>query len=1529
MRAFTLIFGFFACVLTTRTFANAQSSSSSDGIASAILQGLGQATSSSANTATTRSAFATQSYVYNFTNSTTSSSTTSTTVILTDSSSSSTSGPTSKPIQTSTSASVEANSTTSTVSTISSLVNGTASTSLRASSLSTFTNTNLSNATLSKTSPSSTTAFLNSSSTLNGSSVWQTGTTSQRTVNGSAVWTVPSTGTGAAYASKCNQEWQSYYNISANAIIGSYTSYVSSYVVTNYSAPLTTLCAGNTQVNGPPVPTASFTLPWTTGNSLFPPTITMAATPFCTVPASECGAVGVTSDQYYSIPAGCSSSSTAGSSDISGAGACTIKGSDVQVIYFKPSSTANATQDLCAPSPTAAAAANNDACPYGSFVTSTSTRTTTFTGVTNTATTTYMIDSVTETEALQGSKLYTTVYTETASECVYSSASLGYQNRTASYIVSDGYKYYEDMVYLSFKSVWAVNSAGSTIGTPRAGSLVPMPSSEVYSVCTKQAGQAAYSYNFNDLSGYVPASAWNCQPYCEMVWNEYASGHGGPSQQLPDDTPEGLAAVMPAGPGDFYVNDKLVFAKEGGYCGQFPYQDWYKPYIAVPPQVRALDPAWGSCVLAFEGWYDPPTALTQQTSEILPTSPSAAPASTPQTAAAQTTTQSSTTLSPQPSSSLVSIATQTAVSSDPGVSSTSQSSIASVNLLSAQDPSSSDVNPGVSTSTSSGAAVAASNILSALNPTSASSQQASVSPVSTGGNPTTTSLSSSVAQVAASNILSALSIASTSATGTAQSQANSDPASIQVASSSPGTIQSSANADPASTQAASPSPGTIQPLASTNPTSTRASSSAAPIVASNILSALSVISTTTQQATAIATPSSVAVNSPVIAPSVSVINDPGAGASSQIHTTVNVAGNSVTISQNSASSIAVIDGTTVAQGSQTTVNGQTVSVGSQGVQIGSTYISAAQDPPSTQAAAQVTIGSSAFTVAPIADPTASSAVIVAAGGSTATLTAGQTTNIGGQAVSAPSSGGVVVGQGSSAKTVVVPAISTPSSAASAVITVQGQSVTAIQSGSAVIVAGISSTVVLSEGATGTIDGNAITVASGASALVVGGSTAILSHAPSVTTQAVITGNAGQSITLVQQGQSFSLIGSSSTVVLAAGASTTFQGQTISVPFSTGVANVNGNSVTLSAASSASASVVTQAVFSSNGGQAVTVLQQGSSYEVQVGTSTIHLTAGGITSIAGATISAPTTGSVLLVNGHSTLLSTQAVTSNPVGAVLTGSASQLATIVQSGSSYIVQAGTTTFGLAAGSGTIVNGVTLSVPTGGSAPLANGKTIVLSTQTPTSSLVAALLTGSNSQLATVVHSGSSYLVRAGTTTFGLAAGSGTIVNGITLSIPTGGSAPLANGKTISMSTMSLSSQPAVVTQAALTGVNSKPFTVVQQGSSFLVRDSSSTVTLGAGSQTLFNGATISMLATGGALVANGQTVSLSTVSSLPSTSASYSGLGTFASASSRTSSPSVAATSSSRPEQASGGGRQYGLTVLCLASVLFAMALSIFML
>jgi hypothetical protein len=102
-------------------------------------------------------------------------------------------------------------------------------------------------------------------------------------------------------------------------------------------------------------------------------------------------------------------------------------GSDIEVLYFPVPTAENATKDVCAASPTAG---SNAGCPYGSFVTSTTTRTTTFTGVTSTGVSTEIYTDETFTEVLDGSRLYTTVYTETGSECVYSSAGLGYQNRT-------------------------------------------------------------------------------------------------------------------------------------------------------------------------------------------------------------------------------------------------------------------------------------------------------------------------------------------------------------------------------------------------------------------------------------------------------------------------------------------------------------------------------------------------------------------------------------------------------------------------------------------------------------------------------------------------------------------------------------------------------------------------------------------------------------------------------------------------------------------------------------------------------------------------------------------------------------------------------------------------------------------------------------------------------------------------------------------------------------------------------------------
>jgi hypothetical protein len=56
----------------------------------------------------------------------------------------------------------------------------------------------------------------------------------------------------------------------------------------------------------------------------------------------------------------------------------------------------------------------------------------------------------------------------------------------------------------------------------------------------------------------------------------------------------------------------------------------YSPILVVPPEVRALDPAWASCELDWEGTFDPPEALAS-VAELVPSSssPTAAPAAVP------------------------------------------------------------------------------------------------------------------------------------------------------------------------------------------------------------------------------------------------------------------------------------------------------------------------------------------------------------------------------------------------------------------------------------------------------------------------------------------------------------------------------------------------------------------------------------------------------------------------------------------------------------------------------------------------------------------------------------------------------------------------------------------------------------------------------------------------------------------------------------------------------------------------------------
>ena len=194
--------------------------------------------------------------------------------------------------------------------------------------------------------------------------------------------------------------------------------YATTYIITNYSAPLTTLCAGNTQINGPLVSTGTLELPWTLQSTIYNATVTLPPEPSCTVPSSQCSAVGVVPGWKYDIPPGCTTTSSCG-------GPCTIQGSAIQVLYFPLPTSANATKDVCVASPTGAP----NGCPYGSWVTSTSTSTMTYTGVTVTGSSISTDSFGITSGGAEVSKVYTTTVVQTMPQCVYSSVGLaGWNN---------------------------------------------------------------------------------------------------------------------------------------------------------------------------------------------------------------------------------------------------------------------------------------------------------------------------------------------------------------------------------------------------------------------------------------------------------------------------------------------------------------------------------------------------------------------------------------------------------------------------------------------------------------------------------------------------------------------------------------------------------------------------------------------------------------------------------------------------------------------------------------------------------------------------------------------------------------------------------------------------------------------------------------------------------------------------------------------------------------------------------------------
>lgn len=164
-------------------------------------------------------------------------------------------------------------------------------------------------------------------------------------------------------------------------------------------------------------------------------------------------------------------------------------------------------------------------------------------------------------------------------------------------------------VYIEFQTAYAINACGTTVGKPHPGAILALDPKSLKSVLgnydryevtlsgsSTSTGYMWSYFNFRDLSGFVPPSAYAAQPSCIV---------------------DGCYTI---------------------------YNDEYRPVLVVPSEIRALDPAWKTCGLDWQGLWDPPKTLKPAATIDSITTPSSAPSTTP--------------ASPQPS--ITSVASQTA-----------------------------------------------------------------------------------------------------------------------------------------------------------------------------------------------------------------------------------------------------------------------------------------------------------------------------------------------------------------------------------------------------------------------------------------------------------------------------------------------------------------------------------------------------------------------------------------------------------------------------------------------------------------------------------------------------------------------------------------------------------------------------------------------------------------------------------------------------------------------------------------------------
>jgi hypothetical protein len=413
----------------------------------------------------------------------------------------------------------------------------------------------------------------------------------------------------------------------------------------------------------------------------------------------------------------------------------------------------------------------------------------------------------------------------------------------------------------------------------------------------------------------------------------------------------------------------------------------------------------------------------------------------------------------------------------------------------------------------------------------------------------------------------------------------------------------------------------------------------------------------------------------------------------------------------------VVGGQTIQPGKAATIGGQLVSIpngnnGAQGIVVGSQTIQPGQ---------AATIGGQVVSV-PSGNSGAQGVVV-----GSQTIQPGQGATINGQLVSVPSAGGNLVVGGS---TIAVNGIPNTAAATPPTLTFGGNTITANPSNGFMVAPGVTAS---AGGPAVTVGGTTISIAPGGSIGVINGQTQSLTTNP---TSAPILTLGGQAITARVSGSSTAFIIAPGQTLTPGGA-LTVSGTTFSLPARGSAVVVNGKTSALGASSPTAVPVL------SFGAHTITASISGSSTAFIFAPGQT-LTQGGSIVVSGTTFSLPVTGSAIVINGQTSMLSSPNPTLAPVltlnGQAITASVSNGVT------SFVLGPGTTL--TAGGPPVVVSGTTFSLPKSGSGVIVNGQFSTLGQSGPSTTAAPALTINGHTYPATVSNGKTVYDLGSGTT-------------------------------------------------------------------------------------------------------------------------------------------------------------------------------------